>query len=77
MHIGLSILVGPSNFWVLELEMFLQGQKLMSTDTLCSIYTLHFVEHDLAPMALFRLWLSSTTVSDPHVTIIKQRYNIF
>lgn len=67
MHIGLSIVVGPSDFWVPELEMFLQGQKLMSTDTtLCGT-------GGLAPMALFRLWLSSTIVSDPHVPVIKQR----
>lgn len=67
MHIGLSVVVRPSDFWVSDLKMFLQGQKLMSTDTtLCGT-------GGLAPMALFQLWLSSTLVSDPHVPVTKQR----
>lgn len=32
-HIGLFIVVGPSDFWVLEFKMLLKEQKLRSTDS--------------------------------------------
>lgn len=68
MHIGLSIVVGLSDLWVLESEMLLQGWKLISINTAVG------GTGGLAPMAYAGYGFHpQTIVSDIHVTVKKQR----